>query len=447
MSPEPLVTCRRLTKVYVTPTGSLEALHDVDAVFEAGHVTAVVGASGSGKSTLLRAIAGLDRPSSGELRVAGRELDGAPGSALRENRRTVVTYVAQRAAANFVPHLTLAEQSENTDDESLELFRAFGIEHRLDSHPAELSGGEQARAAFALALARNTPIVVSDEPTAELDRDSAHRLLEAIHTHAAAGTAFILATHDPDVVEAADRVLRLERGRVIAGEPPAVKPLRTRRAVESEPVISVREAAKTYRVGGATIQALRSASIELGRGEVGAVLGRSGSGKSTLLTLLGGWQRPDSGEIRYALSSPEPQDLLWDELAVMPQRFGLLPELTVRENVEYPLRLAGSSDRSRSEELLERFGLAELADRVPAETSIGQQQRAGLARALVLSPAVVLADEPTSHQDAGWRDVVWELIHQAAEEGTACFVATHEERVAAYANRVWAIEEGITREV
>jgi ABC-type lipoprotein export system ATPase subunit len=447
VSPEPLVVCRGLTKVYVTPTGSLEALHDVDAEFEAGQVTAVVGASGSGKSTLLRAIAGLDRPSRGELRVAGKELDGAPGSALRENRRDVVTYVAQRAAANFVPHLTLAEQSENSHDESLELFRAFGIEHRLHSHPAELSGGEQARAAFALALARNTPIVVSDEPTAELDHDSAHRLLDAIRSHAAAGTAFILATHDPEVVEAADRVLRLERGRVITGEPPAVKPLRTRKTVDTDPVISVRAAAKTYQVGGESIQALRSASIELGRGEVGAVLGRSGSGKSTLLTLLGGWQLPDSGEIRYALSSPHPRDLLWNELAIMPQRFGLLPELTVRENVEYPVRLAGSEDRSRSEALLDRFGLAELADRLPAETSIGQQQRAGLARALVLSPAVVLADEPTSHQDAGWRDVVWELIHQAAEEGTALFVATHEERVAGYANRVWAIDEGVTRQV
>ncbi len=445
--PEPLVTCRGLTKVYVTPTGSLEALHDVDAVFEAGQVTAVVGASGSGKSTLLRAIAGLDRPSRGELWVAGQELDGAPGSALRENRRNVVTYVAQRAAANFVPHLTLAEQSENSHDDSLELFSAFGIEHRLGSRPAELSGGEQARAAFALALARRTPIVVSDEPTAELDRDSAHRLLEAIRTHAASGTAFILATHDPDVLEAAHRVLRLERGRVITGEPPAVKPLRRRRIVETEPVISVRAATKGYQRGGETIEALRSASVELGRGEVGAVLGRSGSGKSTLLTLLGGWQRPDSGEIRYTLSSPNPQDLRWGELAIMPQRFGLLPELTVRENIEYPARLAGASDRSRAEELLERFGLAELADRLPAETSIGQQQRAGLARALVLSPAVVLADEPTSHQDAGWRDVVWELIHQAAEEGTTCFVATHEERVAGYANRVWAIEEGITRQV
>ena len=129
----------------------------------------------------------------------------------------------------------------------------------------------------------------------------------------------------------------------------------------------------------------------------------------------------------------------------MPQRFGLLPELTVRENVEYPVRLAGGRSLARSEELLDRFGLAELADRLPAETSIGQQQRAGLARALVLSPAVVLADEPTSHQDAGWRDVVWELIHQAAEEGTALFVATHEERAAGYANRVWRIATEASR--
>src|SRR5579871_3278463 len=101
--PDPLVICRGLTKVYETPTGALEALHDVDAAFAAGEVSAVVGASGSGKSTLLRAIAGLDRPTRGELVVAGRQLEGASPSALREVRRKVVTYVAQRAAANFVP--------------------------------------------------------------------------------------------------------------------------------------------------------------------------------------------------------------------------------------------------------------------------------------------------------------------------------------------------------
>ena len=442
--PEPLIICRGLTKVYVTPTGSLEALHDVDAEFEAGMVTAVVGASGSGKSTLLRAIGGLDRPTRGELVVAGHELEGASAAARRHHRRTVVTYLAQRAAANFVPHLTLAEQTEASGEEAQALFRAFGIEHRLGSLPAQLSGGEQARAAFALGLARGTPILVSDEPTAELDRDSAARLLAAIHAHAAAGTAFVLATHDPDVVEAADRVLRLDRGRVAAGDAPATESLRERRVVEAQPVIAVREVSKSYRRGDETIQALRSANIELGRGQVGAVLGRSGSGKSTLLTLLGGWQQPDHGEIRYELNEPDPAGLLWCDLAIMPQRFGLLPELTIRENVEFPVRLAGSTDRTRVEELLERFGLTELADRLPAETSIGQQQRAALARALVLAPTVLLADEPTSHQDAGWRDAVWELIYQSAEEGTTCFVATHEDRVAGYASTVWTIDEGVT---
>ena len=231
--PDPLIICRGLTKVYVTPTGSLEALHDVDAEFEAGMVTAVVGASGSGKSTLLRAIGGLDRPTRGKLVVAGHELEGASATARRHHRRTVVTYLAQRAAANFVPHLTLAEQSEASGEEARALFRAFGIEHRLGSLPAQLSGGEQARAAFALGLARGTPILVSDEPTAELDRDSAARLLAAIPAHAAAGTAFVLATHDPDVVEAADRVLRLDRGRVAAGDAPATEALRERRVVEA----------------------------------------------------------------------------------------------------------------------------------------------------------------------------------------------------------------------
>ncbi len=143
-----------------------------------------------------------------------------------------------------------------------------GIDHRLDSRPAELSGGEQARAAFALALARGAPIVVADEPTAELDRDSARRLLEAIRGRT--GTAFILATHDPDVVAAADRVLRLERGRVIAGgRPPGSAPLGPRPAVAAAPVVRACEVGKSYRRGGETIRALRSASLELGRGEVG----------------------------------------------------------------------------------------------------------------------------------------------------------------------------------
>jgi putative ABC transport system ATP-binding protein len=112
--------------------------------------------------------------------------------------------------------------------------------------------------------------------------------------------------------------------------------------------------------------------------------------------------------------------------------------------VELPERLGGG--RGQADELLERLGLTELADRSPHETSIGQQQRTALARALVLRPAVLLADEPTSHQDAGWRDAVWHLLVEAAAEGTACLVATHEPEIATQAARTWQIDSGRIRQ-
>jgi putative ABC transport system ATP-binding protein len=124
------------------------------------------------------------------------------------------------------------------------------------------------------------------------------------------------------------------------------------------------------------------------------------------------------------------------------QRFGLLPELTVAENVGLPLRLRGSTDDTRVTEVLGRLGLAELRDRLPGETSIGQQQRTALARALVDRPAALLADEPTSHQDAGSAALVWHALDAACAEGTACLVATHDEAASIHADRVWRIEDG-----
>lgn len=441
MSREPLAVLRGVSKTYETPSGGLEALHAVDAEFEAGAITALVGASGSGKSTLLRALAGLDRPSAGSVVVAGAELADAAPAALRRHRREVATHVSQRAADNFVPHLRMREQD---DGRALRLLHEFGLAHRVDAKPVELSGGEQARAAFALALARGTPLVVVDEPTAELDRESAAPLLAALREHAGAGTAFVIATHDDDVVAIADRVLRLDRGRVVTH---AAAGLGGRRRARAEPharVLAAHNLRKSFRRGAETVEAVRDASLELGRGEIGALLGRSGSGKSTLLMLLAGFQRPDGGTIEHGIA----RGLPWDELAFLPQRFGLLPELSVRENVQLPARIGGVLEkrRDRAAALLARLGLDALADRGPQETSIGQQQRAALARALVLEPAVLLADEPTSHQDAGWRDAVWELLVDAAEAGTACLVATHEEEIARYATRVWRVEGGRMRQ-
>jgi ABC-type lipoprotein export system ATPase subunit len=439
VSREALAVCRRLSKTYVTPTGGIEALHAVDADFYAGEITAVVGPSGSGKSTLLRALAGLDRPTSGYLSVSGADLAAAPPGQLRRHRRAVATYVSQRASDNFVPHVTMRQQD---DGASVPLLGEFGLDRRLDAKPVELSGGEQARAAFALALARRTPLVLADEPTAELDRASAAALLTALRDHAGTGVAFVVATHDEDVIAVADRVVRLDRGRVVTGDVPHVSVRNAAPGAAGAAVVTARGVAKSYRRRAERVEAVVDGTLDLGRGELAALLGRSGSGKSTMLALLAGLQSPDRGEIRFALSATDPSLLPWRELAFLPQRFGLLPELSIRENVEYPARLAGAS-MDRAEVLLERFGIAELADRPPQETSIGQQQRTALARALVLQPAVLLADEPTSHQDASWRDAVWQLLVEAAESGTSCLIATHEEAVAQYATRVWHIDSGV----
>jgi putative ABC transport system ATP-binding protein len=440
---EPLLNCAGLSKAYATPSGGIEALHEVDAAFPVGEITVVVGPSGSGKSTLLRALAGLDRPSGGSLRAAGRELAHASPADLRRHRLDTVTFVNQKPADNFVPHLTVAEHAESLP-KAAALLADFGLGNRLRSTPAQLSGGEQARAAFALALARATPAIVADEPTAELDRDSAGRLLTAIRSHAGEGAAFVLATHDADVIAIADRVLYLDRGRVVDAPEARARDRRPVAAGAGEAVVTARGVSRSFRRGSETIAAVRDATLELRRGEVAALLGRSGSGKSTLLMLLVGWQTPDAGEIRYAPDGAAPAEVPWRRLAYLPQRFGLLPELSVRENVEYPARLAGAlaDRRDAVDALLAALGLDELADRPPYETSIGQQQRTALARALVLSPDVLLADEPTSHQDAGWRDRVWELLEDAAGRGTASLVATHEEAARDHASHVWEIDKG-----
>ncbi len=442
MSPEPLVECRSLSKSYLTASGSIEALHEVAATFAAGDITAVVGPSGSGKSTLLRALAGLDRPSGGSLLVCGEDLGGASPARLRRHRRATATFVNQKPADNFVPHLTVAEHAESAPAAG-RLLDEFGLVHRLGARPIELSGGEQARAAFALALARGTPLIVSDEPTAELDRESAARLLAAVRRHSGEGAAFVIATHDPDVIAAADRVLLLDRGRVVEtleqGRPP-----RRRVGTGGEPVVTVRGLEKRFAHGGEDVHALRGVSLDLHRGELGALIGRSGSGKSTLLMLLAGFLAPDAGTIDVSAGPRRPSELGWSSLAFLPQRFGLLPELTVRENVELPSRLAGRLDEcvTAVDAILAGLGLVDLAGRLPHETSIGQQQRTALARALVLSPAILLADEPTSHQDAGWRDRVWALLEESASAGTSCLVATHEGTVREHASRVWEIEGG-----
>jgi putative ABC transport system ATP-binding protein/macrolide transport system ATP-binding/permease protein len=415
---EALATVESLAKSYETESGTVEALHAVDAVVPAGATTAILGVSGSGKSTLLRLLAGIELPTAGRVLVGGAELARLDRAALRRYRREQVAYVSQRAADNLFPHLTVAEHAP---DAPRELFAALGVAHRLDARADQLSGGELARAAFAVALARNVPLVIVDEPTAELDSASAETLLAAIGAATERGTTFVVATHDPGVLAITEHVVELERGRN-AGAPVQV----ARPSPAGERPVVLRRDGLTLSYG--STRALDGASIELREGELAVVVGRSGSGKSTLLMLLGGWL---GGGV------PDPA---WAEIAYVPQRFGLVPELTVFENVDLPARLGGVP--SEADALLARLGLAELAGRYPAEISIGQQQRVAVARALCVRTRILLVDEPTSHQDAASAELVWAALGWAAERGTASLIATHEPDARRRAHASWSIENG-----
>jgi len=202
---------------------------------------------------------------------------------------------------------------------------------------------------------------------------------------------------------------------------------------------------KTYRRGAERVHALRGVELALYPGELVALVGPSGSGKSSLLGVLAGWEPPDAGELTWAVPTAG-SGPAWSELATVPQALGLLDDLTVRENVALPVRLRLGPRRAaegRTEELLGLFGLAGLADRSPSETSLGQQQRAAVARALVLTPQLVLADEPSAHQDAAWVHDVFAALRQVVHDrGAACLVATHDPDAWQFADRILYLADG-----
>jgi putative ABC transport system ATP-binding protein len=446
-------SCSGLVKTYVTATGHVHALRGVDLEFPTAALTAVVGPSGSGKSSLLRLIAALDRPTAGTVAVGGRDLSTMAPARLRRVRQRIVGYVFQRPADNFIAYLTLQQHLElaTADDGSDEndLLAELGLEHRRGWVPRELSGGEQQRAAFAFALATGPELVVADEPTAELDAGSAEDLLAVLQRLVSGGVTFVVATHDPNVTAIADHVVTLEHGVVRDTAPGFVRAPSVRAGsptVGSELLLVGEGLSKMYKRGAEEVHALERATLALRSGQVAGLVGRSGSGKTTLLNVLSGWEQPDSGSLRWSGNGTSRRlaELPWREAAVVPQSFGLMDELTVRENVEYPARLAHVLPElaGRVDDLLDKLGLGRLAARLPVETSIGEQQRAAIARALVLSPRLLLADEPTGHQDAGWTERVLVCLREAAAGGTCCLVATHNPAASPYFDVVHTMSDG-----
>ncbi|MDP4501836.1 ABC transporter ATP-binding protein [Nonomuraea turcica] len=216
--------------------------------------------------------------------------------------------------------------------------------------------------------------------------------------------------------------------------------------------IQVLDVVKVYPLGNGEVVAIDHLDLDIAQGEFVAIVGRSGSGKTTLLNLLAGIDRPTSGKLRVGdtdLASLSESGLAaWrgDSVGLVFQFFQLLPTLTVAENVMLPMDFAGKIPvgrrRSRAEHLLDRVGIAEQADKLPATLSGGQQQRAAIARALANDPPFLLADEPTGNLDTTTADAVLKLFAELNAEGRTIVVVTHERDIRSIVSREVTLVDG-----
>ena len=218
------------------------------------------------------------------------------------------------------------------------------------------------------------------------------------------------------------------------------------------PLFKVINLKKTYQIGEVKTDALRGVDLTIDKGEFTAIAGPSGSGKSTLLHLMGGLDRPTSGEVYLndqridQLSKQESAALRLEKLGFVFQAYNLIPVLTALENAAFVLELQGVGKKereARARESLKALGIAELADRKPNQLSGGQQQRVAVARAFAAEPEIILADEPTANLDSKSGGDLIELMKRLNEEKGVTFVfSTHDPRLLEHVTRTVTMEDG-----
>ena len=222
----PHIECRDLFKIYKRADLEVVALRGLDLEVSGGEMVAIVGASGSGKSTLLNILSGLDRPSAGQVRVGNKDLLNISDRDLVVYRRLDVGFVWQDTSRNLVPYLTVQDNVElpmaiaGVDlglrrDRSLELLAAMGMQDKARRLPHQLSGGEQQRVAIGVAMANRPPLLLADEPTGELDTQTADQVFELLREMTRIyNVTVVMVTHYPGVIQHVDRVLHITDGRI-----------------------------------------------------------------------------------------------------------------------------------------------------------------------------------------------------------------------------------------
>jgi len=492
--PLPLLTLSNLS--IALPKGSDRALavKDVSLALHAREIVCVVGESGSGKSTLAHAVLGL-LPSglrivAGDIRLGDTALPALSLTQLRGVRGQRIAMVFQEPLSALNPLMRCGRQIGEmlrahgvreagvVQARVAQLLTDVGLPDHAriaDSYPYQLSGGQRQRVMIAMALALDPEVLIADEPTTALDVTTQAQILALIKAiQRRKGLAVLFITHDFGVVsEIADRIVVMQDGQVVETgvaqqvlnapqadytrrllaavpslQPPAAQTTYDT-AAPDEPLLRVTALSKTYRRKnrwfGPTqlFAAVQNVSFEIQRGETVGLVGESGSGKSTIGRILAGLIPADAGQVRLRgvdLLAPNAFAHAATRRAVQmifQDPYGSLnPRHTVARILTGGMRRHGrtaSEALARARELMHLVKLDSAAlDRYPHEFSGGQRQRLGFARAIAVTPELIVADEPVSALDVSVQAQVLAVLHQLkAELNLAMLFITHDLRVAA----------------
>jgi energy-coupling factor transport system ATP-binding protein len=413
---------RRLSFAY---PGDHEALREVSLELEPGEVVALLGPSGGGKSTLLRALAGLvphfhGGRFSGSVEVAGMDtrrvrpadLAGTVATLFQDPEDQVVfTRVRAEVAFGLENLGTPPAQILSRVSEAL---AAVGAAQLAERPVAELSGGELQRVCLASVLALEPRLLLLDEPTSQLDPEGAAIAIELARE---SGATVVVSEQRPErVLEACDRVLFVEDGRIRDGEPPAAWLPREAVLPAAEPTGPVVCRLDAVSFAYDSLPVVERASMRLGRGEIVALVGPNGSGKTTLAKLAAGLLEPQAGSVeregRACYLSQDPGRYL------------------IKERADDEVALAVHGDLDRAHATLAQIGLAGFENRHPRDLSSGERERLALAAVLVAEPDLLILDEPTRGVDPPRKDELAALL-RAQAPGRATLVVTNDHVFAA----------------
>lgn len=459
-----------LMRIHPSDGGAIAALRGLDLRVGVGEVAAVVGPSGSGKSTLLRLLAGLDRPSAGRLSVLGSDLVAASGDDLDRYRRERVGIVEQHYRRALSPYLSVAQaialplglrgvRGPERRRRVAALLRQVGLDDRGGALRHQLSGGEQQRVAFAVALAARPALLLADEPTGELDGATAEAILGVLRDLVRAeGTTCLIVTHDELVERIADRVVHVADGRAVAERvgppgtasrrihdsqgwlapalPEPVSPLGPAiRAADDGDAVRLEAVARRYGDGTHGALGLGPTTAVFRRRGFHVVTGPSGSGKSTLLRLITGQDRPTEGRVTTLgtdLAVLDREGLARFRAArigIVDQVRDLVPFLSALENVELGLAIRGQDGpgaRDRARAALGRVGLGGHEGRSPNGLSAGERLRVAIARAMVSEPELLVLDEPTAALDRNGARTVARMLAALDDARLTILATTHD---------------------